>query len=266
MRKVAALVRAAWLAATSYRLGIVLSFATMLLGVVPVYFVAHALQPTMASVIRGEGTQYFSFLIVGMMVLSVVTAAVYALPNAIAAGTSNGTLEALFTTPTPIPVLLAGLASYEVLFALARSFVLLVAAAALGTHVAWDRLVPAMPVLVLLIIAHIPFGLLAGAMILAFRTVGPLPQVIFALSAFLGGTYYPVHVIPGGIEKLSELLPMTYGLRAIRGVLLEGLSLRDVGRDVAILSLFTAGLMITGAVAFRAALRYARRAGTLAQY
>ena len=90
--------------------------------------------------------------------------------------------------------------------------------------------------------------------------------MIFALSAFLGGTYYPVHVIPGGIEKLSELLPMTYGLRAIRGMLLEGLSLRDVGRDVAILSLFTAGLMITGAVAFRAALRYARRAGTLAQY
>lgn len=266
MRKIVALVRASWLAAASYRLGIVMSFASMLLGVVPIYFVANALQPTMANVIRGEGSQYFGFLIVGMMVLNVVTATLYALPNAMATCTSNGTLEALFATPTSTPVLLTGLAGYELLFALARALILFLAAAALGTHVVWDRLALALPVLLLVIVAHIPFGLMAAAMILAFRTVGPLPQVVFALSAFLGGTYYPVHVIPGWIEKASRLLPMTYGLRAIRGVVLEGMSLRDVGRDVAILTLFTAGLMIAGALAFRAALRYARRAGTLAQY
>lgn len=266
MRKVAALLRAAWLAAVSYRLGIVMSFASLVLGVVPIYFVSHALQPTMANVIRGEGPEYFGFLIVGMMVLSVITAMLYALPNAISTAASNGTLEALFTTPTSIPVLLTGLAIYEVLYALARALVFFLAAVALGTHVAWDRIVVALPVLLLLMVAHVPFGLLAGAMILAFRTVGPLPQVVLVLSSLLGGTYYPTHVLPGWIEKASLVLPLTYGLRAFRGVLLEGLPLSAVAKDVTTLALFAAALSIVGAVAFRSALRYARRAGTLAQY
>ena len=266
MRKCGALIHASWLAVSSYRLGIVLSFGSLLLAVVPVYFVANALQPTMATVIRGEGHQYFGFLIVGMMVLSVVTATLYALPNAITTGTSNGTLEALFATPTPIAVLLTGLAGYEVLFALVHALVLLLAAAAVGTHIAWDRVAQATPILVLLIFAHIPFGLAAGAMILAFRTIGPLPQVTLLLSTFLGGAYYPTHVIPGWIEKVSEILPMTYGLRALRGVLLEGMALRDVLRDVGILAAFAAILMVASALAFRAALQYAKRVGTLAQY
>lgn len=266
MRKIGALVRAAWLSASSYRLGIVLSITSLLFTVVPLYFVGGALQPTMVNVIRGEGNDYFGFLIVGIMVVSLVTAALFALPNAISTGTSNGTLEALFTTPTPVPVLLVGLAGYDVLFALARSFVLLLSASALGTHVAWDRMGQAAPVLALLVLAHVPFGLAAGAMILAFRTMGPLPSAVLTLSTFLGGAYYPTHVIPGWFEKVSVLLPMTYGLRALRGILLEHLSLHDVARDVAILSGFALVLMLGGTLAFGAALRYSKRAGTLAQY
>lgn len=266
MRKIAALIRAAWLAASSYRLGIAMSVGSLFFTVVPLYFVAGALQPTMASAIRGEGREYFGFLIVGMMVLTVVTAALFALPNAISSGTSNGTLEALFTTPTPVPVLLAGIAGYDVLFAVARAVILLLSAAALGTHVAWDRLAQASPVLVLLVLAHVPIGLAAGAMILAFRTVGPLPAATLTLSTFLGGTYFPTHVIPGWMERVSSALPMTYGLRALRAVLLEGRSLRDVTGDVLTLAGFAVVLMIASTLAFGAALRYAKRAGTLAQY
>jgi ABC-2 type transport system permease protein len=121
-------------------------------------------------------------------------------------------------------------------------------------------------VLILLVLAHLPFGLAAGAMILAFRTIGPLPQLILLLSTFLGGAYYPTHVIPGWIERVAALLPITYGLRALRGVLLEGLPLGDVSRDVWILSGFAAALLVASSLLFRASLRYAKRAGTLAQY
>ncbi|HVT41084.1 MAG TPA: ABC transporter permease [Gemmatimonadaceae bacterium] len=266
MAKIGALVRAAWLAALSYRLGFILSVSTLLFTVVPFYFVANALQPTMAGVIQGEGHQYFGFLIVGMMVVTVVTATLYALPNAISAGVANGTLEALFTTPTPVWVLLAGLSGYEVLFAIVRATALLLAAAAFGAHVAWDRMGPALPILILLILAHIPIGLIGGAMILAFRTAGPLSQIVLTLSVFLGGTYYPTHVIPGWLEGVSGLLPMTYGLRALRGVLLEGLPFAGVARDVAVLAAFAVVLTVASVLAFRAALKYAKRTGSLAQY
>ena len=103
-------------------------------------------------------------------------------------------------------------------------------------------------------------------MVLAFRTRGPLPQLVLLASTFLGGVYYPTTVIPGWIKSISAYLPLTYGLTALRAVLLEGRSLVTVWRDVSILVAFTVGALVVSTIAFRAALRYARRVGNLAQY
>ncbi|HUE77277.1 MAG TPA: hypothetical protein VMM83_04990, partial [Longimicrobiales bacterium] len=65
---------------------------------------------------------------------------------------------------------------------------------------------------------------------------------------------------------ISNALPLTYGLRAIRGTLLEGMPLHQVLGDVVILAAFAVGLALLSAWLFALALRYARRAGTLAQY
>ena len=266
MYKIAALIRAGWLAATSYRLGVIMSFGALILGVVPVFFVTRALQPTMASVIAGEGDQFFAFIILGMTVLTVVSAALSALPTALQTGATTGTIEALLATPTPVPTLLAGLAGYEVLYAILRASVVLLAAVVMGAHVAWDRLGAVIPILLLVILAHIPIGIIAAAMVLAFRTQGPLPQLVFMLSTFLGGVYYPTHVIPGAISLISAAVPLTYGLRAIRVVLLEGKPLSAVTGDLMALVGFALVLFVISTLSFQAALRYARRAGTLAQY
>ena len=85
-------------------------------------------------------------------------------------------------------------------------------------------------------------------------------------STFLGGVYYPITVIPGWIKSISAFIPLTYGLTALRGVLLEGNSITTVWRDIAILGAFTAGALVVSGIGFRAALRYARQVGNLAQY
>ncbi|HUQ84459.1 MAG TPA: ABC transporter permease [Gemmatimonadaceae bacterium] len=266
MHKIGALIRAGWLAATSYRFGVVMSFASLIVGVVPVYFVTRALQSTMSNVIVGEGDQFFAFIIVGMASLTLISATLYALPTALQTGTATGTIEAMLATPTGVPTLLAGLAGYDVLYALLRATVVLLAAAVMGAHLPFDRILAVLPVVALVILAHIPIGVVAAAMVLAFRTPGPLPQLVFMLSTFLGGVYYPTRVIPGAVRVISDFVPLTYGLKAIRVVLLEGKSLASVSHELLVLAGFAIGLTIISTVAFRAALGYARRAGTLAQY
>ena len=156
MHKIAALIRAGWLAATSYRFGIVMSFASLVIGVVPVYFVTQALQSQMSTVIAGEGNQFFAFIVVGMSTLTVISATLYALPTALQTGTSTGTIEAMLATPTGVPTLLAGLAGYDVLYALLRATVVLVAAAVMGAHLTLDRIGAVLPVLALVILARHP--------------------------------------------------------------------------------------------------------------
>jgi ABC-2 type transport system permease protein len=122
------------------------------------------------------------------------------------------------------------------------------------------------PIVALVILSHLPIGIITAAMVLAFRTRGPLPQLVLIASTFLGGVYYPTTVIPGWIKSVSEFLPLTYGLAALRAVLLEGRSISTEWRDVTILLVFTVVTLVLSGVAFRAALRYARRVGNLAQY
>jgi ABC-2 type transport system permease protein len=266
MHKVWALIRSNWLAASSYKLGFIMSFGSLVFSVVPIFFVTRALQSTMANVIRDQGDQYFAFLVVGLIALNFVTSTIYALPGGLQNATSTGTLEALLATPTSVTALLVGLSGYEVLFSLVRGGVMLVAAGILGARVEWLQLGASLPIVALVVLAHLPIAIITAAMVLAFRTRGPLPQLLLLASTFLGGVYYPTTVIPGWIESISSFIPLTYGLTALRAVLLEGRSLLSVGREISILLAFTVVAMVLSMLVFRSALRYARKVGNLAQY
>lgn len=266
MREALALVRAGWLTASSYRVTMLLSVASLLAGVVPLYFIARALQPIMARSVASQGGQYFGFLLLGLVALSLVTTAVNTLPGAIGSTISTGTLEALFSTRASLPSLLVGLAGYSFAWSAARAALLFVTGWMLGVHVAWRGAPIGLGILVLLVCAYIPIGLIAAAAVLAFRTSGPLPKIIVAVSGLLGGVYYPTNVIPSWIQALSAAVPLTYGLRALRRTLLEGAPLSAVLTDLLVLAAFVVVLMVVGAYLFARALRLARQSGTLAQY
>jgi ABC-type polysaccharide/polyol phosphate export permease len=266
MYKILVLMRASWLAAASYRLSLLISIASLLVTVVPVYFIANALQPTMAESIRSEGGHYFGFLLVGMMVMSFVGPAMNSIPGAIGGGIATGTLEAQLNTRTRLPTILAGMLGYAFVWQAVRAMFLLLAGWWLGVEVVWGHLVFALGILALIILAYIPVGLVAASLVLAFRTSGPLTRGVLLASTLLGGVYFPTRVIPSWIERISDAIPLTYGLRALRRTILEGASIGEVLPDVMILSAFAAVLMLAGTGMFVLAFQYAKRSGTLAQY
>ncbi len=83
MRKSLAIMRANWVVAASYRLEMFFSILGLFVAIVPLYFVSHALQPMMASVIRTEAPEYFGFLIIGWVTFSFVNVAVTGLHGAL---------------------------------------------------------------------------------------------------------------------------------------------------------------------------------------
>jgi len=266
MRRLLALIRADALTTFSYRLQTIAWLGGMVVTIVPLYFVAQALQPVMTNAIAGEGRQYFGFLLVGIIAVLLLTTALNALPDGIRSGIGRGTLEAMLATPTPLPVLLTGMMGFPLLLTVLRGTIMLVAAWILGAHVIWARGLPALGILLLIALAYVPFAILSASLILAFKTAGPFATVVLTLSALLGGVYYPTQVIPSWLHHVSAFVPLTYGLRALRRTLLDGAPFGALAPDLAILAAFTVGLLLVSLIVFSQALRYARRAGTLAQY
>ena len=266
MRVTLALLRARWLAASSYRLRMAFAVLSLLISVIPTYYIAGALEPTMAGVIAGEGEQYFSYVLVGMVAISLAMAGMQTLPAAIGSGVTSGTLEALVGTPARTPSLVAGLVSYQLVWAAVRGAALLGVGALFGASLAWGSVLPGLLLLPLVVLPYVALGVVAGAMVLAFRTAGPFPQLTLGISGLLGGVYFPSHVVPRWLEDVTAFVPLTYGLRALRRVWLEGASLQAVSGDLLVLVGIDAALLLAAAVAFAAALAHARRAGTLGQY
>ena len=266
MRTIGALTRAAWLQARSYRLAMAMSVGGLVFSVVPTFFIAGALQPTMAESIASESEQYFAFMLVGAIAIMFVTAAISTLHGAVAGGISSGYFETLLMTRSSVPAVLIGLTSYGLLFTAVRAGVMLLAGWLLGAQVVWSQVVPALFILGLLVAAHWGIGLVAAALVIAFRTAGPLSQGVMVISVLFGGVYYPTNVIPSWLGAISQVTPLAYGLRALRRVLLHGAGLGDVWSDVAVLVAIGAGLVLAGALAIRFALRHARRTGSLGFY
>jgi ABC-2 type transport system permease protein len=266
MSEVIALVRASWLSATSYRFSFVISLGALAVGIVPMYFVAGAIQPVVADSIRTEGGHYFGFLLVGLMTFWFLTSAVGSLPSALGSHIGSGTLEALLNTPARLPLLFLGLCSYPLLWTAARAGLMVVTGALLGATFAWTSFLLGFPVLLLIVLVHVPFALVSSAAVLIFRTPTPLNTAVLSLSMLLGGVYYSTSVIPSWMGNLSQFVPLTYGLRALRRLVLEDMPLSAVMGDLTVLILFGLGLWTVGLAAFVHGLRYARRAGTLSHY
>ena len=266
MRVIWAMLRANWLAAVSYRLNTIFSFVSLIVGIVPLFFVSRALQPIAANSIRYEGDDYFAFLLVGLITVGFIQQGVNSLPSAMSGAVSSGTLDTLLSVPTSPLTIFAGLTAYGYVWTAVRSLLTLVVGVLLGAHVVWARVPAAVAILALIVLAYLPFGMISAAMVVAFRTAGPIGAGVLLVSNLLGGVYYSTTAIPSWIQALSGFVPLTYGLRALRRVVLEGLPVTAVAGDLGVLLLFTAVFSAIGAVLMVWAFRYARRAGTLSQY
>src|SRR5690242_10031945 len=210
MREIGAMIRAAWLAEASYRLNMLFSLASLLTMVVPLYYVANALQSTMATRISAESSQYFAFVLVGATTYMFIAACTSALPSALASAIGKGTLEAFLGTPTNWATLFVGMSGYNILWALVRASVMITMGVALGARVAIHGLIPLTLVVLLLVLAYGGIGLVGAALLLRYRTTGPLLNGVLTVSALLGGVYYPTYVIPSWLQQISKAMPLSY--------------------------------------------------------
>jgi ABC-2 type transport system permease protein len=102
--------------------------------------------------------------------------------------------------------------------------------------------------------------------VLVVKKGDPIAWIFGGVSTLLAGVYYPISVLPDWLTPLSHILPMTYALDAMRLAMLRGYSIYDVRVDILALLGFTVVLTPLAFVAFRKALKQAKREGSLIQY
>lgn len=264
LRKIAAFFWRDFSIVRGYRAALVLELVQTLFGVATFFYLSRFVESPQLERALPAGSNYFAFALVGFAFFDYMTVAFTAFDASIEEARQNRTLEALLVTQTPLQVILAGSAVYP-FFALALRTCVYFAWGALffdfAPHAAnWPG---AVVVLLASILAFSGLGILSAAYQVLFKRGNPAKWLLLGVSGLLGGMMYPVAVLPGPLQMVARLIPITYSLEGMRAALLAGAPWSRLLPSIAALLIFAVVLIPLSFAVFGWALRRTKITGTL---
>jgi len=251
----------------SYRFGFFLQFVAILLSLPSFYFLSLLVGQRVIPKLQAYGGDYFAFVLVGIAFMGYQNVALNSFARTIRSGQMMGTLEAMLMTPNRLPVILVSSSLWSFVLTSFEVFLyLLLGITLFGLRLDRVSLAGAFLAQLLTILAFSGIGILLAGFIVVFKQETPINFLFASISGLLAGVLYPVEVLPEWLQRLSNLLPLTYSLRAMRKAILLGDSLLGMSTDLLVLGLFACVLLPLGFSAFHYAVRRTKVDGSLAQF
>ncbi|WP_329498887.1 ABC transporter permease [Kitasatospora herbaricolor] len=191
-----------------------------------------AVQPALWLLIFGEtftrlhviptgGISYLDYLAPGIIAQSAMFIAIF-YGIMIIWERDSGVLPKLLVTPTPHSALVAGKAFAAGVKSVIQAVVVIVIAALLGVAMTWNPL-RLLGVVVVVVLGSAFFSCLsmsiAGIVLTRDRLMG-IGQAITMPLFFASNALYPVALMPGWLQAVSKVNPLSYEVDALRGLLL----------------------------------------------
>ena len=262
-----AFLRRDFIVATGYRLQFAGQFVSVLVSTFMFFSLSKLIAQDSSPHLAPYGGDYFSFVLIGVALSDFLFVSVSTFAKEVRQAQVVGTFEAMLVTPTPISTILFSSYLYAFVSSLSRILLYFVIGWLFFDFQADPRYV--FLFFFTIIASILPFlgiGLISAAFIIVFKQGSPVTWLVGTFSGLLAGVLYPVAVLPDWVQSVSSLIPLTYGLEAIRMVLLQGATVADISMELIILAFFTVALLGSGLLAVNYSLRLARRDGTLIHY
>jgi ABC-2 type transport system permease protein len=172
------------------------------------------------------------------------TVALMGIPIDTAANRENGVLRRYRATPLrPTVYLVASVAMYLVVALLGMVILVVTGKLVFGLRIAGSWL-DVLAAFVLCALAFYSVGYLVASLTPTARLAQVVGMVIFFPMMFLSGAGLPLQLLPEGLRRVSDFLPLTYVVR-----LLQGLWFGDAWSRLWVPVLVLVGILLVGTVA-----------------
>lgn len=251
----------------SYRLSFAMGAVSTLTGMAVLFFIDKLFGRDFNPYLETYGTGYFAYAFAATAFFGYIGTGAGSYASRLRDEQLQGTLDASLAAPVSPGVFLAALASWNFLFA-TFELLLYVLAGVFVFRLDFSavNLTSLAAVFVLSAVSFASLGILSSCFVLLFKRGNPAAWVLNNFEGLLGGVYFPVTVLPAWLRVFSGVLPITYSVRALELALHKGAGLAELRTELSALLAFSLLLAPLSAAAFTAALKKARKDGTLGQY
>lgn len=232
-----------------------------------VYSVMNALTIGFIGVgVGGDNTsELTTYLLIGTLIWSYLSMIFDLLSETVSWERWEGTIEYTFMSPASRAAQLIGMGVYAVIYGIARMIVMLgVISLFFDMSLGDANYLGALGLLAICSISLVGFGMVAAVMPLLSPEKGQqVTSIVTAVLLLVSGIYYKVDVLPGWLQPLAVVSPVTYALDGIRKMLLDGASFGSQWHNV--WPLLIMGLIFPplGLWLFHAGEMFAKRTGRL---
>ena len=225
----------------------------------PIELLTRAIQPTLWLLVFGQvlsrtraiptgSLGYLNFMAPGILAQSVLFIAIF-FGIAIIWERDLGVVHKLLATPTPRTALVLGKALSAGVRALSQVVVVYLLALLLGVKINWDpvALVGVLGVVILGAAFFSSLSLIIACVVKTRERFMGIGQVMTMPLFFASNAIYPISIMPGWLQVMAHINPLTYEVDALRAwMVIGGTSVFGVGADVGILLAATMVLVILG--------------------
>ena len=263
---VVAVLRRDWRIAVSYRSSFVLELGSIVFFLALFYYLGRLVNEDELAARESLSGDYFAYAAVGIALFRMVSLSLAGFAAKLREEQTTGTFEALMTAPVSSGLIVLASSAYDLIRGAISGLVVLVAAIVLfglDLELGPGSLATATLAIIGSLGLFAALGAALAALIVVLKRATAVLGLALTALALLGGVYFPVDVLPAGLEAIAEASPFTWALDVLRASLLGG----DVDpAQLAGLFAAVAVLVPLSLAGFAWALRRARRTGTLATY
>ena len=269
LRALYVIARKDWKVFWRYPLNAVSNIFQPIIWLTPVYFMGKAFSTNgqaLGFAAYSGTSDYMSFILLGTVLTNFILTVFWGMGYALKNDMDAGVLESNWLTPVPRLLILVGRTLSSLLVTAITSAIMLVIAGALFGFQPTGNTLAAFLTAIPMLIGLYGFGFAFAAVVLLMREANTLVDVSSFLVQGFSGTNFPVQSLPPWLIPIALILPLTYGLDAVRGFLLETETLLPIPVEIGILIAFMFIMLWFGAWIFQRVERRVRTLGTLGQH
>ncbi len=187
---------------------------------------------------------YIDFMAPGILAQSVLFVSIF-YGIAIIWERDLGIVHKFLASPTPRAALVLGKSLSAAVRSFSQAVIIYILALLLGVRINWNplALLGVLVVIVLGAAVFSTFSLIIACIVKSRERFMGIGQVLTMPLFFASNAIYPISLMPGWLQAISRVNPLTYEVDALRALMLEGaVSAYGIGWDIVILLFVVAGL------------------------
>ena len=201
------------------------------------------------SITSVETIDYQKFIFPGIICMSVIFSSVF-FGSYIIWDRKFDFLKSVMVAPVSRGTIFTGKAFGGMTTSLIQAAILLAIGAIIGIQFSALSIILTIAVILLLSFALVSLGLTLGSYMTSLEGFQMIISFVVFPLFFLSGALFPIDNLPGWLSILTTIDPVTYGVDALRNIIL-GVGSKPLGLDIVILIVYTIGLGAVGTYSFR---------------